>query len=154
MARERIPIRHYPHRDPQQMQRRFRLRAAIMRMGGATGNHWRLEDWRQEIVDNTGMSTALRRNTEGLAGEGGIDIGPLHYWTRGEPLSHVRLYNHIATIPTRTLQRIIHPIMLPILDRFRPKFNPRFQPVSIPPDVNVNLGTLADDSIVRGINES
>ena len=32
VARERMPIRHYPHRDPLQMQRRFRLRAGMKRL--------------------------------------------------------------------------------------------------------------------------
>ena len=50
VAENRIPIRHYPHRDPPQMIRRFRLRSAMKAIGGTAGGHWDIEDWRKEIV--------------------------------------------------------------------------------------------------------
>ena len=133
VARERIPIRHYPHRDPPQMERRFRLRAAMMKLAAHAGGHWKLEDWRKELVDATGASAAANHpGGVGLAGEKGIDTGPLYFWPPGEPLVEQPLYNHIAPPRVRLIQRIVHPLLLPVLDRRRPRYDGSFAPVDIP----------------------
>ena len=135
VSRERIPIRHYPHRDPRQMEMRFRLRAAMMKLEGAhAGGHWRLEDWRKELVDANGASMS-QEGKVGLAGERGIDMGPLLHWQPGTPLVEQPLHNHVPDALTRLQQRIVHPLLLPILDSRRPTYDPSFQATSIPPDV-------------------
>lgn len=140
VARERIPIRHYPHRDPPQMERRFRLRAAMMKLAAHAGGHWKLEDWRKELVDAAGASAAAAGGSKiGLAGEKGIDTGPLRFWTPGTPLKEEPLYDHIPPPRRRAAQRIIHPLLLPILDRRRKRYDRSFQPVDIPPPIAATL---------------
>ena len=133
VARERIPIRHYPHRDPPQMDRRFQLRAAMMRANAFAGNHWRLGDWREEVVDAGGSTGSAAAPVKvGLAGENGIDVGPLHYWSPGTPFPEVPLHNHVPPLRTRLAQRVAHGLLLPVLDRTRQPFDPAFEPTPIP----------------------
>lgn len=139
VARERLPIRHYPHRDPLQLTRRFRLRASMMKLNAHAGGHWKLDDWRKDLVDEQGQSES-QQTGQGLADNSGVDTGPLLYWKPGTELPEVRLYNHTVGLGKRAIQRIIHPLMLPLLDRRRPAFNPSFQPKLIPEDVNDAIG--------------
>ena len=50
VARERISIRHYPHRDPEQMERRHRLRAGMLKLNGGPFAHWKLEDQINDLL--------------------------------------------------------------------------------------------------------
>ena len=142
VARERIPVRHYPHRDNVQMQQRFRLRAAIMELGGRTGDHWRLADWRQDLVDEASGLTVSREQgrKEGLAGESGIDTGPLLHWALGTVLPEVRLHDQAAPPLRRAAQRLVYATMLPWLDRRRLSQMPSYCPVIIPEAENVRIG--------------
>lgn len=139
VARERIPIRHYPHRDPDQMARRYRLRSAMMQFKAHAGGHWKLDDWRQEIVDDAGVAAADTSKV-GLSGERGIATGQLHYWPPGQPLAERPLHNHVPPPATRLGQRVIHPLCLPLLDRRRPRFSSSYTPPTIPEDVNEQIG--------------
>jgi hypothetical protein len=139
VARERIPIRHYPHRDPDQMARRFRLRSAMMGFKAHAGGHWKLDDWRQEVVDEKGRSASEAAKV-GLAGETGIDTGDLLYWEPGAPLKEVPMHNHVPPLRTRLQQRLIHPLLLPALDRRRRRFDPAYTPPLIPDAVNDEIG--------------
>jgi hypothetical protein len=134
VSRHRIPIRHYPHRDPRQMEMRFRLRAAMMKMKAHAGGHWKLEDWHKELVDASGASTS-QQGKVGLAGEKGIDTGPLLYWQPNTPLPEQPLQNHVPPPFTRLQQRLVHPLLLPILDRRRKQYDPSYQPVPIPDEI-------------------
>jgi hypothetical protein len=140
VSRQRIPIRHYPHRDPLQLQRRFKLRAAMMRMKAAAGNHWALEDWRKEIVDQNGIAASSVGQKQGLAGESGIDTGELHYWPPGTELVEKPLQNHVPKPLQRLAQRIIHPAFLPILDRRRRTYDMNYQPTAISEEANAAIG--------------
>ncbi len=132
VARERIPIRHYPHRDPAQMRRRFELRAGQMRHRSDAGGHWKLADWRDELVDATGATAAAAGPVQvGLAGEPGIDVGPLRHWAPGTPLPEVPLYNHVPPWRIRLAQRIVHPLLLPLLDRTRKRWDPAIRPTPL-----------------------
>ncbi len=131
VSRHRIPMRHYPHRDPPQMERRFRLRAAMMKLKAGAGGHWRLDDWRRELVDTHGIAEAAK-DGQGLAGESGVDTGPLLYWAPGTDLPPAADVSHLPAIPKRAVQRLIHPAMLPLLDRLRSGFDPHFSPREIP----------------------
>ena len=85
-ARERIPIRHYPHRDPEQMRKRYRLRAAMMKLNAGAGPHWKLEDWQKDVLEfdpQTGAAQERTRATKGLAAAEGHTAGPLHFWQSG-----------------------------------------------------------------------
>ena len=56
-ARVRLPIRHYPHRDPLQLKKRCLLRSLTMqsKIGnhewGSPDYHWRVDDWRKFLID-------------------------------------------------------------------------------------------------------
>jgi hypothetical protein len=133
ISRERIPIRHYPHRDPLQMQMRFRLRAKMKSLDANAGSHWKVEDWHKEIVDDQGVSEVARSKIKsGLAGEDGIDTGPMLYWEPGTELKDVRLHNHVPPLPRRLVQRMIHPALLPMLDRRNAGFDMNFKPDLLP----------------------
>ena len=136
VSRERIPIRHYPHRDPLQMEQRFRLRSAIRKLAVGLGTHWYVKDWHTDLVDPHAPPGAAKA-TEGLAGESGIDTGPLLYWTPGTELPMVRLTNHVPPLRTRLMQRAVHPLLLPILDRRRPAFDSSSEPEPLPTNLSI-----------------
>ncbi len=142
LAYERIPVLHYPHRDPAQLTRRFALRAAMKERKAAAGSHWDTADWRGELVDlNTGIAIGAQKDKlEGLAGENGIDTGPLLYWEPGTPLEEVHLHHQIAPPLKRFAQRIAHAVLLAILDRTRPGYNNDYLPELISPEDNARIG--------------
>ena len=107
VARERLPIRHYPHRDPAQLVRRCRLRAAMMADSDNRGNwtrpelhHWAEAEWRRFVVPDA--APELRR------------------WAPGLALQEVRQTNHLAPPHRRLAQRVAQRFLLPVLDRTRP----------------------------------
>lgn len=148
VARERIPIRHYPHRDPLQMQKRYRLRAAMMRLGAATGPHWILEDWRKDVVDLAlSDSGRLEQTTdEGLAAAPGHTDSELREWLPGTPLPELQLNNHLANWRKRLAQRMIYPLLVPLIDRRRPKYSPDYVPPFLPHNVN---DEVANTGLIR-----
>jgi hypothetical protein len=139
VARQRIPIRHYPHRDPLQMQARFRLRAKMMSLKAHAGAHWKLDDWRAEIVDERGVADSSQGNKRGLAGEDGIDSGPLYFWEPGTPLREEAIFTHLPSAGERLMGRIVHPLLLPVLDPTRPVFDRSYEPELIPEQVQLAL---------------
>jgi hypothetical protein len=138
VSRERIPIRHYPHRDPRQMEARYQLRAAMTKLTAHSVAHWKLEDWRKELVD-THPDSSLQEAKGGLAGVRGVDTGPLLYWEPGKPFQEQPLHNHVPPTFKRLQQRLVYPLLLPILDRRRPTYDPSFEPISIPPEVAAGI---------------
>jgi len=58
VARERLPILHYPNRDPMQMDRRCRLRSVMLadrenRLNWSNMDiHWTIQDWKKFIVED------------------------------------------------------------------------------------------------------
>jgi hypothetical protein len=114
MARERIPIRHYPNRDPLQMEARYRLRSQMRTYVGLTASpHW-IKDWRDMLVDETDSGAGLE------------------YWKPGSQLPAYNRINHLASPPKRMAQRVVHSMLLPVLDRMRPRYPANFQPERIP----------------------
>ena len=138
VARERIPIRHYPHRDPPQMQRRYRLRAAMMRLKAAAGPHWNLEDWRKDVVDLALSPTGRVEQTssQGLAAAVGHTDSELREWIPGTPLPEVRLTNHLPNWRKRLAQRMIYPALVPLLDPLRADYSPKYELPVLPDEVN------------------
>jgi hypothetical protein len=139
VSRARIPIRHYPHRDPLQMQTRFRLRSKMMSLNAHAGSHWKLGDWREEIVDEQGISESSLRTKRGLSGEKGIDTGPLYFWEPGTELRELHQRKFIAPARQRIMQRMIHPLLLPVLDARRQPYDRSFQHPMLPDEVQQAL---------------
>ena len=110
VARERIPIRHYPNRDPLQMEVRYRLRYQMRpHVGYSASPHW-VKDWHEMLVDVLDTSNGLK------------------YWAPGSRLERYNRTNHLAHPLKRVAQRIIHPLLLPVLDRLRPRYPADYAP--------------------------
>lgn len=119
IARERLPIRHYPHRDPVQLEGRCRLRAIMMADKENRTNwsqpelhHWSERDWQKFMTPN--------------------DLPGLKYWKPGAELPLVHQTNHLQSPHIRVVQRFIHAFCLPVLDRLRPEFPPECRPQPVP----------------------
>jgi glycosyltransferase involved in cell wall biosynthesis len=128
VARERLPIRHYPNRDPVQLERRCRLRAIMMADQENRANwsrpelhHWAGREWKEFITPD--------------------DLPELKYWEAGAELPLVHQTNHLKPSPIRALQRFIHAFCLPVLDRQRAKFPADGKPQRIPTDIEEKLKT-------------
>jgi hypothetical protein len=100
LAVERLPIRHYPHRDPAQLVRRCALRASMVAgLENDGSHHWAQGNWRDHVV---------------------ADNSPdLRYWKPGTELPQLHLTNHLAPMPKRAIQRLAHAWFLPVLDSCR-----------------------------------
>jgi glycosyltransferase involved in cell wall biosynthesis len=119
VARERLQIRHYPHRDPVQLERRCRLRAIMMADKENRSNwtrpelhHWAETEWKKFITTD--------------------DLPELKFWKPGTDLPLVRQRNHLRPPHIRAVQRFLHAFCLPLLDRKRPGFPAEAKPQSIP----------------------
>jgi glycosyltransferase involved in cell wall biosynthesis len=120
LAIERLPIRHYPHRDPVQLARRCRLRALMMaEPENACNRHWAQVDWRSHVVPQ--------------------DSAELRYWKPGTELPEFHFTNHLAPIPKRVAQRVAHAWLLRLLDRFRSTYSDRTYPRCISKDISQKL---------------
>jgi glycosyltransferase involved in cell wall biosynthesis len=118
VAQERLPIRHYPHRDPKQLDRRYRLRAVMLadptnqkNWAKPEEHHWSEADWRKVIVPNEDPN--------------------LQYWQPGTDLPRFQLKNHLQPPHKRLIQRMTHTFLLPMLDRTRPAFTDNDYPQPI-----------------------
>ena len=119
VASARLPIRHYPHRDPVQLERRCRVRSVMMaEPDNACNRHWQEVDWRAHIV---------------------MGAAPFQYWKFGTELPEPRFLNHLAPWPKRVAQRIAHGWLLPVLDRLRPFYSDGAYPRRIPAALNDRL---------------
>jgi glycosyltransferase involved in cell wall biosynthesis len=126
VARERLPIRHYPHRDPVQLERRCRLRAIMMADEENRANwsrpelhHWAEREWRNFITPD--------------------DLPELKYWKPHTELPLVHSTSHLKPPHIRAVQRFVHTFCLPVLDRLRPKFPEDGKPQPIPQQMTERL---------------
>jgi glycosyltransferase involved in cell wall biosynthesis len=122
VAEERLPIRHYPHRDPLQLERRCRLRAVMMADKENRSNwsrpeqhHWAEQEWRKFVTPDSAPD--------------------LKHWTPGTTLDEVKQTNHIAKPMRRLAQRITHAMLLPFLDQRRPHWQADSYPQLISPEI-------------------
>jgi hypothetical protein len=117
-ARERIPVQHYPHRDPIQMRRRFHLRNIMrrdMRIENPTAiAHWDFTNWRDEVVKSSDKR--------------------LVFWQPGAPLPPFHWSDHLAPVWKRSLQWALYRTCVRALDATRPTFPPQFAPTPLPMD--------------------
>lgn len=136
IAKKRLPIRHYPHRDPIQLRRRCQLRAIMMDRESAKkewsnleDHHWTEEEWKSFVVESNSRN--------------------LRHWEPGRPLPDPRFTSHLDSLHKRALQRLVHATLLPILDRTRDSFPngpPPLEP--IPNEVQDTLQTaLTSDAL-------
>jgi hypothetical protein len=128
VARARLPIRHYPHRDPVQLARRCRVRAVMMSDAPNRANwthpeehHWSEADWRAFVTPD--------------------DAPGLRSWEPGTDLPEPGLTGHLKPWPIRALQRTAHACLLPLLDRLRPPPPRDAYPRRMPPAVARRLQT-------------
>lgn len=126
VARERLPIRHYPHRDPVQLNRRCRLRAIMMADKENRSNwtqpelhHWAEQEWQKFITPD--------------------ELPGLNYWEPGTDLPRCQLTNHLAAPHKRLLQRVVHAFFLAALDRSRPAWREDDYPQKIPSPIQDEL---------------
>jgi hypothetical protein len=130
VARARLPIRHYPHRDPAQLERRCRIRSLMMaEPENACNRHWREADWRAHIP------------------MGGAQ---LQYWKPGTELPEPRFRNHLARWPKRVAQRVVHVWLLSLMDRFRTPYSEEAYPRRIPTVLNNRLAQELGASRIQG----
>jgi hypothetical protein len=115
-ARRRIPMRHYPHRDPLQLQQRIDWRQRLLELlPPGTYAHWKAQSWQDFVLP--------------------ADSPELCYWKPGEPLPHHNEdASHLAPPVKRLGMRLAHRFLLPILDASRPAYPSDYHPqlVEIP----------------------
>jgi len=115
LARARLPIRHYPHRDPVQLKRRCLLRAIMhedpQRAVGSF-EQWRVQDWRQFLIPD---------NKAGVS-----------RWKTGEDLPDPNFKNHLASWTKRVPQYLLHRFFVRFLDRTRATWQESNYPDQIP----------------------
>lgn len=138
IARARIPIRHYPHRDPLQMEARYRLRYAMKRLGADAGPHWALRDWRKDVLQIDPRTGAWIEPSDdvGLSTSAGHTTGGLLKWSERIELPTINGSFHLGPKLRRLRQRLIPPIIFPIFDYFRPDWPGGMVPESV--DLNEN----------------
>lgn len=118
VARERLPIRHYPHRDPAQLERRCRLRAIMMADPSGDGRsfqHWAESEWKKFITPD--------------------NLPKLKFWKPGTELPLIQQTNHLRPPHIRAVQRFVHAFCLPMLDRKRAPFPADGKPQPIPANI-------------------
>jgi glycosyltransferase involved in cell wall biosynthesis len=120
VARERLPIRHYPHRDPEQLKRRCKLRSIMMANYNRDWthpetHHWSEVEWRKFITPD--------------------DLPGLQQWRPGRELPQVRFTSHLRPPHIRGVQKFVHSFCLPILDRTRAKWLETTHPPAIPAEI-------------------
>jgi len=118
-SRARIPVRHYPQRDPVQLKRRWALRRILASRADPSWKHWQHEDWR-----------------ELLARDGAAD---LFYWQKGEALQSDPHPPRSTPQLKRLAQSVVHSGIMRFLDITRPRFPVDFLPQRLPDTVTCQI---------------
>jgi len=121
VAKERIPIMHFPHRDPIQMEKRFRIRSQVNRTSGFAGRHWDLIDWKKDVLnynESTGTYEEQINSQSGLTSIPGLTSSEVYYNNNDNQLPSVKYLNHTGHLSTRIIKYSLHSFFLPILDSF------------------------------------
>lgn len=130
IAKERLPIRHYPHRDPIQLERRCRLRAVLMEdksiskryWTNASQSPWAENDWTKFVV------------ADGMTG--------LAEWKDGCSLPNLSNTNHLAPRRKRVAQYVLHRFGVRLIDRHRSGWKKCNYPERIPESLKRRLHDL------------
>ena len=136
-ARARIPVLHFPHRDPLQMEWRYILRAAMTALTSDRGAHWSSADWRGDLLHFDRAAGAWVDAPGGALGATPAQIsGPAHF--RGEddalPPPPAGL-THLGPWPNRMARRLAHRFLLGPFDRRRAGHCGDFSRPAIPAQV-------------------
>lgn len=126
VAKKRIPIRHYPHRDPPQMAARTRLRSGMM--ANATNrafwrapedHHWSNDTWKRLVRDSADC----------------------FHWQNNMPLPLVYQTGHLPPSWKRSALRLFYRSLLPTaIDRTRPSWRRSIdRPARIPEQLQDKL---------------
>lgn len=100
-ARVRIPVRHYPTRDPVQVQKRWALRKILAPDADTSWMHWRHGSWRDLVTPDS---------AEGL-----------HFWPPGADLEADPYPLNPVRQPKRAVQFLVRYGPNRLLDLIRPK---------------------------------
>lgn len=126
LAQERLPIRHYPYRDPLQLERRCQLRRTMMadpdnrkHWTQPELHHWAQTQWRTFVTPD--------------------DHPDLMYWRPGEALPEFHWRNHLRGPHVRLAQRLVHSFLLRLLDQTRADFPGEQVLQLIPADIQQRL---------------
>jgi hypothetical protein len=126
VAESRLPIRHYPNRDPEQMRRRCRLRAIMM------ADQTNRQNWTRPEVHPWAESEWRKFVTAD-------DAEGIRRWSPGLPLPELEEANHLARPPKRVAQRFLHAVLLPLLDGMRSHWPDDAYPQPIPPAISARI---------------
>ncbi len=129
IARARIPILHYPKRDPPQIRLRCAIRSATRASGAIVGAHWRFADWRRTIKKQ--------------------DDPIMRWWEPGTPLPDVPRREFSARGLRRALRSAYYGAgIVRLVDRFRPPFPADYAFSPIPADVQARIaGALTSPAL-------
>ena len=121
-AQHPMPILHYPHRDPDQMVKRYRLRAEQKKFRDHEAFHWAVDDWRKEVVhlDENG---AIDASSAGSVHA----LGDLRIWEPGQPLPDMPAVAQ-PTGPKAIGKQLMYRTCVRLMDRFQPKFPDPYEP--------------------------
>jgi len=112
-AQKRIPVRHYPHRDPLQLKKRSILRSVGARVrDDMEVQHWKVDDWRDLVVSRGKQD--------------------LRYWERDTELPTLDLQNHMPKALRRMMKRLLYAGPVRILDQLRSGFDESCSPKPFP----------------------
>jgi hypothetical protein len=113
-AQKRIPIRHYPHRDPQQLKKRVALRSAAANRPDLPTDfpHWKIDEWNDFVINE--------------------NDDDLRYWKTGSDLPTFNWTNHMPGGIRRLIKRALYMGPVHILDRFRSGFDESYSPTPFP----------------------
>jgi glycosyltransferase involved in cell wall biosynthesis len=125
-AQKRIPIRHYPHRDPLQLKKRTILRSVGARVRDDMDvKHWKINDWHELVVNK--------------------DKQNLQYWEPNSDLPELNWKNHMPNELRKFAMRIVYSGPVQIMDKFRSGFDESKTATKFPSD--------AQEEIVQAYNK-
>ena len=120
VARARIPLRHYPHRDVEQLKKRVILRKALLKLlPKGTYPHWNCESWSDFLVP--------------------ANLPTLQFWGSGEALPEYWFSTHLERWPKRVAQWALHRFAVRTLDRIRKRYPADYKPEALPEEITAEL---------------
>lgn len=140
-ARERIPIRHYPHRDPEQLRGRCILRAFMIALNSTqlfTGYN---RNDVQGLVDFVNELDETKIESEWRKFVVPDNLEELQFWRQDTPLPDFKFSNHLQPPHIRLMQRVVHRYLLNFLDSKRNRWNENDYPSRIPSEVVLRLNS-------------
>ena len=140
VAKMRIPIKHFPHRDPLQMKARYALRSAMMNINpDATGSHWKLKDWTEDVIDTTTSADESLSRCSGLASVAGHTSGGLLLANDDSEFPATPMDNQLPGPAKRLALRFAYACIVPLLDLIRRPYDKDATVDLIPQEITDHL---------------